>query len=161
MEPGANTVLAGGGLLCCAAASASRERADEPRRYLRPRSRGTGDLPTARGRADGDAGRHDVRSMHVCEGLPSAGFLAVARFPWLSGRIAGPCGSEWGCLTATPDGLRNRDHTVCFIVALIRCNADTPVPTNRAVLRMPVPSQARRGSARPCAVASRTPLYPL
>ena len=36
-------------------------------------------------------------------------------------------------------GSRNRDHTVCFIVALIRCNADTPVLTNRAVLRMPVP----------------------
>ena len=45
----------------------------------------TGDLPTVRGRADGDAGRHDVRSMHVCAGLPSAGFLAVAPIPLVVG----------------------------------------------------------------------------
>jgi hypothetical protein len=37
-----------------------------------------------------------LRSMHVCEGLPSAGFLAVARFPWLSGGVAGPRGPQWG-----------------------------------------------------------------
>ncbi len=30
-------------------------------------------------------------SMHVCEGILSAGFLAVAQFPWLSRRVAGPC----------------------------------------------------------------------
>jgi hypothetical protein len=56
---------------------------------LRSCSPDAGDLPAIGGRAEGDAIRHDVRSVHVCEGLPSAGFLAVARFPWLSSRVAG------------------------------------------------------------------------
>ena len=56
------------------------------------------DLPAIRRCATRAAVRHDVRSMHVCEGLPSTGFLAVARFPWLSGGVAGPRGSQWGRL---------------------------------------------------------------
>jgi hypothetical protein len=32
--------------------------------------------------------------VHVCEGLPSAGILAVAQFAWLSRRVAGSRGTE-------------------------------------------------------------------
>ena len=36
-------------------------------------------------------------TMHVCEGLPSAGFLAVARFPWLyQGELPGPAARNGG-----------------------------------------------------------------
>ncbi|HEX3412026.1 MAG TPA: HAD-IA family hydrolase [Stellaceae bacterium] len=48
-----------------------------------------GDLPAMRRRAKRNAIRYDVRAVHVCAGLPSAGFLTVARFPWLSRRVAG------------------------------------------------------------------------
>ena len=50
---------------------------------------------------------------------------------------------KWGCLkrtikktlTATSHplmGSRDRDHTACFIVALMHCTAETPVPHNLA-----------------------------
>jgi hypothetical protein len=77
-----------------------RQRADRPRRRLRSCSPDSGDMPAIRGGAKGNAIRHDVRAVHVCEGLPSAGFLAVARFPWLSRRVAGSPSSQWRCLTA-------------------------------------------------------------
>jgi hypothetical protein len=46
------------------------------------------DRPAIRRCATRAAVLHDVRSMHVCEGLPSAGFLAVARNPLV---IRGSC----------------------------------------------------------------------
>jgi len=70
-----------------------RQRADRPRRWLRPRGPDWGDLPAIRGRAESDAIRHDVRSVHVCKGLPRTRFLTVAQFPWLSRRVAWSCGS--------------------------------------------------------------------
>ena len=80
------------------------------------------------------------------------GFSPSPDSPGYKGELPGPAAPN-GVPNSNPlMGSRNRDHTVCFIVALIRCNADTPVLTNRAVLRMPVPC----GSARLCAVASRT-----
>jgi hypothetical protein len=77
-----------------------RQRVDRPRRRLRSCSRESGDLPAIRHRAKGNAIRHDVRAVHVCAGLPSARFLAVAQFPWLSRRVAGSRGSQWRRLTA-------------------------------------------------------------
>jgi len=68
------------------------QRADEPQRFRLCRC-DSGDLSAIRRLPKSDAVRHDVRSMHVCEGLPSTGVLAVAQFPWLPGRVARPGGS--------------------------------------------------------------------
>jgi len=73
----------------------ARTTAEPAIRLLR---RCAADLRTIRRSATRAALRHDVRSMHVCEGLQSAGLLAVARFAGLSGRVPGSCGSWWGCL---------------------------------------------------------------
>ena len=51
-----------------------RQRADRPWRRLRSCSPDSGDLPAIRRSAKGNAIRHYVRAVHVCEGLPSAGF---------------------------------------------------------------------------------------
>jgi hypothetical protein len=67
-----------------------RQRADRPRRRLRSCSPDSGDLPAIRRCAEGDAIRNDVCAVHVCEGLPSAGFLAVARSPGYQGEMPVP-----------------------------------------------------------------------
>ena len=61
-----------------------------PESIIRLRCRRAADLQAIRRRATRAALRHDVRPVYVCERLPGAGLLVVARFARLSGRVAGP-----------------------------------------------------------------------